>query len=97
MQTVYITPHANKRLSQRNLSLDDIQFVLSHGQRIFASRALHIFLGRCDIPTDGGLLRRYARLEGTVLVLASYPHCLILLTAYRNPRALKSIRCRARH
>src|SRR5207244_3542173 len=86
------TYHAAKRQAQRNLSDTDVQFVLEHGRHIYSAGALHIFLGRRDIPTDKATYRRFAHLEGTVLVVSETPAGAVLLTAYRNRRGLKDIR-----
>jgi hypothetical protein len=98
MQTMlYSTAHALHRQAQRNLSDDDVQFVLRNGRRVHCAGALHVFLGGRDIPADKELARRYARLEGTVLVLAHTADGLALVTAYRNRRGLKAVRAKAKY
>lgn len=72
--------HAGKRMAQRNLSLEDIDFVLDHGQRLHKAGAVFFFLGKCDIPDVWR--RRFERLEGTMLVLSNESNTLI--TVYRN-------------
>jgi hypothetical protein len=94
---LYPTIHALHRQAQRNLSDDDIQFVMKHGRRIHCAGALHVFLGWRDIPSDKELARRYGRLEGTVLVLAQAADELVLVTAYRNRRALKAVRAKTKY
>ena len=80
-----ISDHAGLRLAQRNLSPFDVEYVLSHGRRIWAGHALFVVLGRRDIPHDDLRIDRRRRLEGTVLVLDATTgrH---LTTAYRNKR-----------
>lgn len=72
--------HAGKRMAQRNLSLEDIDFVLDHGQRLHKAGAVFFFLGKCDIPEIWR--RRFERLEGTMLVMSNETNTLI--TVYRN-------------
>jgi hypothetical protein len=97
MHTVVHTVHALSRQAQRNLSADDIQFVLAHGRRVHAAGALHVFLGGRDLPSDKALARRYGRLEGTVLVLHVSGDEFVLVTAYRNRRGLKAVRAKAKY
>lgn len=91
------TFHALNRQAQRNLSPDDVRFVLRHGRRVHNAGALHVFLARRDIPTNKMLAQRYGRLEGTTLVL----HCVnggwTLITAYRNRRGLKAVRQKTKY
>ena len=96
MQPLLSTVHALNRQAQRNLSDDDVQFVLRYGRRIHSAGALHIFLGGRDIPSTKELAQRYGRLEGTVLVLAQLADELTLVTAYRNRRGLKAVRAKAK-
>jgi phosphatidate phosphatase APP1 len=84
--------HAQVRQAQRNLSFEDIAFIYAHGRRIYTGGALHIFLGRRDMPAGRSLYRRYERLEGTVLVVGFEHAQPVLVTAYRNRQALKTIR-----
>lgn len=72
--------HAGIRMAQRNLSSEDVDFVLDHGQRLHKAGAVFYFLGRCDIPRRWR--RRFERLEGTVLVFSNETNTLI--TVYRN-------------
>lgn len=94
---LYSTQHSVFRQAQRNLSDDDVQFVLDHGRRFYRGGALHVFLGRRDIPAEKSVVRRFGHLEGTVLVLKAGDSPATLITAYRNRRALKQIRAKARY
>ena len=94
---VTTTYHALIRQAQRNLSTDDIDFVLDYGRWMRVAGAWHVFLGRRDIPRDADTARRYSRLEGTTLVIAQEAEKRVLLTAYRNRRALRNLRTRAGH
>ncbi len=88
------TAHAINRQAQRNLSPDDIDFVLRYGRRYHCAGVMHICLGRRDIPGERELTRRYARLEGTTLVLKATPDGPVLVTAYRNRRSFKQARAK---
>jgi transcriptional regulator of NAD metabolism len=92
------THHAVHRRAQRNLTERDVQFVLEHGRRIRCGGVLHVFLGKRDIPDDQETRRQFERLEGTTLVIneTDYDH-LVLITTYRNRRALKQIRSKPRY
>ena len=92
---VHNTVHAQLRQSQRNVSGEDVDFVMTYGRRIRSGGALHIFLGRKDIPRDEA--RIVSHLEGTVLVMDDSTAEPVLITVYRNRRALKSIRCKRKY
>ena len=91
------TAHALNRQAQRNLSPNDIQFVLQHDRRVHNAGALHVFLGGRDIPADRTLARQYGRLEGTMLVLHLSADEAILVTTYRNRRGLKAVRTKTKY
>jgi hypothetical protein len=90
-----VTHHATHRQARRNVSNDDIAFVLANGQQIYCAGAMHVFLGRRDLPGERELYQRYARLEGTVLVLHDYGSHLVLITVYRDRQGLRSIKAKA--
>jgi hypothetical protein len=77
--------HASQRLAQRNLTWDDVHYVVEHGRVHHAGKALFVHLGRRDIPDADLKQSAIQRLEGTVLVLdpTTGEH---LTTAYRNRR-----------
>ena len=87
-----ITRHANRRLAQRNISLDDAAYVIAHGTVTYTGHARFVHLGWRDIPRDDRRNDTIRRLEGTVLVFDSESGgCLT--TAYRNrARGLRDIR-----
>ncbi len=95
--TIAITHHARTRQSQRNLTDDEVMFVLEHGRQLRSGGALHIFLGRRDIPANEALRRRYQHLEGAVLVVDDTSDQPVLITVYRNRRGLKDIRSKAKY
>jgi hypothetical protein len=74
------THHAEWRMAQRNLCLEDILFVLDHGERLYRAGAIFFYLRKCDIPKD--LRRKFGRLEGTTVVMSR--EMPLVLTVYRN-------------
>lgn len=95
--TLSCSTHAMHRQARRNLSDADIEFVLDYGQQMRCAGALHVFLGKRDIPADKETQRRFGHLEGTVLVLSDTAAGLLLITAYRNREAMKRIRSKAKY
>ena len=78
-----MSAHASRRLAQRNLTTDDVQYVYAHGRLHHTGKATFIHLGLRDIPEEDRRDDRFRRLEGTVLVLDPTTGCH-LTTAYRN-------------
>ena len=78
-----MSDHASRRLAQRNLTTEDVQYVYTHGRLHHRGKATFVYLGLRDIPTEDLREDRYRRLEGTVLVLDPDTGCH-LTTAYRN-------------
>jgi hypothetical protein len=89
--SVRYTAHGRSRCTQRNLSDADVQFVMDYGRHTWCAGALHVFLGRHDMPGSTAA-RRFSHLEGTVLVFARATDAPMLITAYRNRRGFKAIR-----
>lgn len=79
----YLTDHAEQRMAQRNLSWDDIHIVLMCGQRFHKAGAIFIYLRSRDIPDELQADNRFARLEGTTVVV-SRDEMGQILTVYRN-------------
>jgi hypothetical protein len=78
-----VSAHASRRLAQRNLTTEDVQYVYAHGRLHHTGNATFVHLGLRDIPTEDRRYDRFRRLEGTVLVLDPATGCH-LTTAYRN-------------
>lgn len=79
----HLTGHAEQRMAQRNLSWDDVHIVLMYGQRFHKAGAIFIYLRSRDIPDDLLPDDRFARLEGTTIVVSRDEPGQIL-TVYRN-------------
>ena len=95
--TIRSTSHAQSRQARRNLSDQDVRFVFEHGRRMRCAGALHVFLGRRDIPADKEIHSRFAHLEGTMLVMDDTQGEVVLITAYRNRRGLRRLRGKAKY
>ena len=91
-----LTRHAIERMSLRDLSQSDLEYVLDHGRSHIAAGVKHVFLGKRDIPTADKSDPRVTRLEGTTILLDS-KNCDVLITVYRNRKAFKAIRRKAKY
>ncbi len=74
--------HAMLRMAQWNLSLDDVRFVLDHGQRLHRAGAIFVYLRAKDIPRSERRQSHFARLEGATVVVS--PNKPIIITVYRR-------------
>ncbi len=72
--------HAWQRMAQRNVSFEDVEYVLEHGEKIHRAGAVFFHLGKCNIPK--AQRRLVERLEGTIVVLSR--DLSVILTVYRN-------------
>ena len=85
---IELSNHAVTRMAQRNLSTEDVEYVIQFGCRVRSGGALHYFLRHDDIPT--GDRKRVQRLEGTTVLMDRSGQFII--TVYRNRRGLKVLR-----
>ena len=91
-----LTEHAVQRMSSRGLDKPDIQYVVTHGARYITAGAIHVFLGKKDIPKADLRLDRFRRLEGTTVLLDSRDGKTVI-TVYRNRKARKKDRCKMKY
>jgi hypothetical protein len=84
---LYYSLHADQRAAQRNVSDDDVEFVLRFGHRMRRTGVIYYALREKDLPSDlpGSDPRR--RLVGTTVMLCKCGTTVI--TVYRNQRAFK--------
>lgn len=86
---IHQTLHVQQRMAQRNISSEDLDFVLQYGESYHRAGALHVHLRRCDIPQRWR--QQFSRLEGTTAVLNREGTAVI--TVHRNrqqgPRRIK--------
>ena len=84
------TDHSRRRAAQRNLSVVEIEYVLTYGQYFRRAGAEFYYLRRRDIR-EWELSSDFSRLAGTAIILAKDGQTLI--TTWRNRRSgLKNIR-----
>ena len=75
------TEHAALRMAQRNLTLEEVWFVIKHGKVSQVGKAREYWLRAKDIPEAFKLNGRWAQLCGTK-VIVSHDEPLII-TAWR--------------
>lgn len=73
--------HAQLRLAQRNLSPTQVDYVLEHGVEMQRTGVTFYILRECDIPPAHRRQDTFAKLAGTVLLVAPGG---TLITAYRQ-------------
>jgi hypothetical protein len=87
MNHYFLSSHASLRSTQRNLSDDDITFIMQHGSRTHRTGVIFCQLRHKDMPPDLPGNHRSRRLVGTTLVLCKCGQFVI--TAYRDERAFQ--------
>jgi hypothetical protein len=85
--------HAKKRMSQRNLSPQDVGYVIAYGEKYRQAGALIYFLRKRDIPWWDQDQDRWTRLVGTAVILTKDGRRVI--TVWRNRQTgSKKLRCK---
>lgn len=87
---MFISTHAQMRCAQRNVSPDEINFILEHGKRCHRAGAVFYVMLAKDLPKDLRADDRYRRLNGVTVVLSKCGQ--VVKTVYRNPEAMKKVR-----
>lgn len=83
--------HAVKRAARRNLSQEDIGYVLRNGSKLYRAGACFYYLCGKDIPVKDRGEDTFARVEGTIVVLDAKQKMVV--SVYRNrEKGLKTIR-----
>ena len=96
--TFFLSKHAVLRIAQRNVSLEDLEYVIEHGKRINTTGITVYMLRKWDIPDDDRNRSEITRLEGTaVLTKVTQEGDLKIITAYRNKSVFKALRCKAKY
>jgi hypothetical protein len=88
------TDHARMRMAQRSLTDQDVDYVCQYGERYQCAGAIHCFLGWRNIPSEDRTDANIQRLEGTTVLIDTKTE--IVLTVYRNRRATRQIRRKAK-
>jgi hypothetical protein len=78
-------------MGQRNISHRDVGFAILYGRVLQRAGATFYFLGKKDLPKR---VQRRSRLDGMTVVMSPEG---TLVTAYRNPRALRKIKHKAKY
>ncbi len=87
MSNFFLSNHASTRSAQRNLSDDDIAFIIQNGSRVHRTGVIFCQLRNKDLPRDTPGNHRHRQLVGTTVVLSKCGHYVI--TLYRNERAFQ--------
>jgi len=83
------TSHGAKRCAQRKVDDNAMEVVRQFGRAFHRTGVTFYFLGRRDLPEELRRQDRYAKLEGTTLLVGSDG---VLITAYRNRAACRVIK-----
>lgn len=81
-----LSPHAARRMAQRNVSLADAALVIRHGTVEYRTGVEFYFLSQRDVPT--GRERELERLIGTTVLVRNGR----VETVYKNRKALPNIK-----
>lgn len=85
---VLFTHHARKRGARRNVAPDAATYVVAHGRALHRTGVTFYFLGRRDIPRCDRSMSWAARLEGTIVIMATDG---AVITVYRDRRGFRAI------
>lgn len=80
-----LSEHTQLRMAQRNLSLDDVRYVLEYAHKLHKAGALIFYLRKKDIPPWDRSNARLSRLAGTAVVAARDGR--VIVTTWRNLRS----------
>lgn len=80
--------HSLRRMPQRNLWQNEIEFVIMYGQEYQSAGVIHHFLRNKDILEHSRMGGKFDRLVGTMVL--TDPTTGEVKTAYRNKAALKA-------
>lgn len=88
-----LSEHAVLRMSQRNCSPEDIEYVLTHGEPVHGAGVTTYFLAKKNIPKSDQKLPNVSRREGIIVLTKTLEDGrLIVITVYRNRDAFKTVR-----
>jgi hypothetical protein len=87
--------HADLRCVQRNLSEDEVHFIIEYGEMTRRTGVIFFHLRKRDIPQHYSKNQRLARLVGTTVVVDK--ECSLVITVYRNDEARKKDRRKTKY
>jgi hypothetical protein len=88
---VQFSQHSLQRAAQRNISPDEVEYIMTYGQIFHRAGAVIYFLRKRDIPEEDQVYASRVRLVGTALIFSQDNNSLI--TIWRNRKSgLKRIK-----
>jgi hypothetical protein len=87
--------HADLRCVQRNLSEEEVHFIIQHGEMTRRTGVIFFHLRKRDIPPQYTRDQRIGRLIGTTVVVDK--ECTLVITVYRNDEARKKDRRKTKY
>lgn len=79
---INLSEHTHLRMAQRNLSMDDLEYVMEYAHKLHKAGALIYYLRKKDIPAWDQPNARLARLAGTAVVVTRDGR--LVMTTWRN-------------
>jgi hypothetical protein len=90
-----LSDHAARRAAQRNLSHEEIDFLLEHGHFMHNTGVIFCQLRQKDVPDDLPGNHRFRRLVGSTAVLCKCGYYVV--TLYREQRAFRGDSLKTRY
>lgn len=90
-----LSDHAARRAAQRNLSHDEIRFMLENGRLLHNTGVIFCQLRHKDLPDDLPRNSPYRRLVGSTIVLCKCGYYVV--TLYREERAFRQDTSKAQY
>jgi hypothetical protein len=90
-EIVGFSDHCRERMAQRNVSEDDVQYIVSRGACEYRTGVLCFTLPRRSIPAEERSL--HSSLESLVVLV----HDGYVITVYRNKRPMRHVRRKAKY
>lgn len=85
LQDIELSAHAHQRAAQRNVSVEEIKYIVKHSKRIRRTGVIFHQFRKKDLPDGKHLKSRYERLVGTTVVVCKCGRHVV--TLYRNGEA----------
>lgn len=74
--------HARQRMTQRNISESDVNYILRHGRRLLHNDVIFVFLCPGEFPKHKRAQKKFANLDGVAVLVALYKP--VVITVYRG-------------
>ena len=92
---INFTLHSLARADQRGLRIPNICYVVQYGVRLHRTGLTFCFLRSKDIPVEHQHIDALQKLVGTIVLIDEPTQSVI--TVYKNPQALSTIRRKTRY